>query len=769
MHAHGARLRTRPTAALSATALAPALALAALLGAPAPTAGGAEPAAADSAIAAPAPPAATSAPVPADACDAVASGGSCTLGPTADDVPYVWTVPAGLTSMIAVVRGGSGAVGTHTGAPGAGGMVIAEVPLTPGEQLTIHVATQGTSHEGGRGWGTGGYGGVGLGGPFHDGGGGGGASAIVDADSKPILVGGGGGGGGSNYDAYDVQGGSGGAAGPDGGSGAEGGVWGASSSAMANGGCGGCNDSKSGQSSWSTEVLPPGGGGGGGYEGGQAGGFGQTWAESPSGPWAQAGGAGGGGSNHIASDAREIFSGAGVIADGQVTLMPAGAEQTFQCPPGGYRSDPVWEHYTPPATATELVAVLIGANGGHGSNDNTPATGALALGVIDVSSGETFDVAVGCSGDHSRVGYGHGGDSGTGGGGRDGGGGGGGTALVSSDGTVLLVAGGGGGAGGSSGGANGGDGGTAGLGWGQAGAGAGHSGAASGGCGGCERDDGHNKITGGTGHASTPGGGGGGGGGGYQGGAGGNGGGGLTSGGGGGAGSSYHSATRVTGAVVNPSDVVHFAGAEHDDGLVILIALEQKATLAITAEASTPVSYPYDIGPFLLETTCTRAGEAVFHTSEFAQPGGTLSYPELPVGASCVVHVPADGDGGAAVKAPDQTVVLHPGTNDIAMTSTFTLVPIDVTVQLEGATQYSTADIHVQLACTLAGRPIAPSALPDRGILTFTAAGGRQEVPGLPARALCGLRQLGGSASQIEYEVSDPDVARSPNPPAGVL
>ena len=41
-------------------------------------------------------------------CDVVVLGGTCSLGPTADGSPYTWTVPAGLTRVLAVVRGSVG-------------------------------------------------------------------------------------------------------------------------------------------------------------------------------------------------------------------------------------------------------------------------------------------------------------------------------------------------------------------------------------------------------------------------------------------------------------------------------------------------------------------------------------------------------------------------------------------------------------------------------------------------------------------------------------
>lgn len=724
----------------------------------------------------PAPAAAAPDPTPVSQCDAIAAGGSCTLGPSADHTPYTWTVPAGLTRVLAVVRGASGAVGSHTGTPGAGGIVIAEIPVTPGQDLTLWVATQGDSHIGGRGWGTGGYGGTNSIPGLHDGAGGGGASAIVDSHGKqdPLVVAGGGGGAGSTFDEYNLVGGEGGAGSPDGEDGEDGDEY--SDGAPDNGGRGGYTSGHDGESSGSDQINPPGGGGGGGYRAGESGGIG-VFVGFNDGPedadqYHQAGGGGGGGSNHVRSDATEVFNGTGAIATGQIQLLPTGKQVSFSCQPGSHTHDVPWQHYSPPE-GTEMIAIAIGGNGGRGSNANSPARAALAMGTFDTLPGEDLSIAVGCAGDNSRNGYGYGADGGNASGApHDGGGGGGGTAIMGG-GKLLLVAGGGGGAGGHADDIDqGGDGGEAGLGWGRAGAGSGKDTGSSGGCGGCERnDDGSAKNSGSLGHSGDPGGGGGGGGGGYQGGAGGNGGGLGLGGGGGGAGSSYYDATRVRDPQVAPSSALHFAGKKHNDGLVILILVRQTAQLSVFVPVDKPADYLYPVGPFQIDSNCTYGGQTVLDTSEQVQADGQLHYPGLPIGASCTVSEPASGDGDAAVRPDAQTIEIVAGDNAVAMRNSYALTSAEITVQVAGASQFSRGNIVEQFSCTMGGKPfLLPLPPPyNHGMLEFSEIGGALIISDLPLGAVCSLAQSGGSATKVEYSVSDPDVAVSTDPLTGIV
>ena len=122
-----------------------------------------------------------------------------------------FTVPAGVSTLYAVVDGGSGAngQGSYTGGGGEpGGEVVGDLAVTPGEVLTLWVGGGGQSN-GGQGFGSpshddfeGGSGGPGYGPGTGNGGGGGGASYLEAGGQVTMLAGGGGGGGGSG--TYDL-------------------------------------------------------------------------------------------------------------------------------------------------------------------------------------------------------------------------------------------------------------------------------------------------------------------------------------------------------------------------------------------------------------------------------------------------------------------------------------------------------------------------------------------------------------------------------------
>ncbi len=117
-----------------------------------------------------------------------------------------FTVPAGVTSLIADLKGAAGGRaasfdGYPYGYPGYGGRVEATIPVTPGQVLTFYIG--GSGHDGtATTSGNGGYNGGGKGGSLpnqYTGGGGGGASDIRIAPgtlNDRIVVAGGGGGSG---------------------------------------------------------------------------------------------------------------------------------------------------------------------------------------------------------------------------------------------------------------------------------------------------------------------------------------------------------------------------------------------------------------------------------------------------------------------------------------------------------------------------------------------------------------------------------------------
>jgi hypothetical protein len=122
-------------------------------------------------------------------------------------------VPSGVTQLVVVVSGPSGADSTgrygHAGG-GLGGTVTATIPVTAHETLAIFVGGQGAQAQGSLigkgGYNGGGDGGSPAGGSGNDGSGGGGASDIrqggnVLADRIVVAAGGGGGGGYGIYGA----------------------------------------------------------------------------------------------------------------------------------------------------------------------------------------------------------------------------------------------------------------------------------------------------------------------------------------------------------------------------------------------------------------------------------------------------------------------------------------------------------------------------------------------------------------------------------------
>jgi hypothetical protein len=126
--------------------------------------------------------------------------------------PNTFTVPAGITSLWAQLRSGSGgsgassATGRTGGAGGAGNITYVRLTVTPGQQLSVIVG------------GGGGGGGRGGGANYSAAGGGGGGMSQIAIGGITVTVGGGGGGGAARNGGgtTDGDGGSGGVAGNNG-------------------------------------------------------------------------------------------------------------------------------------------------------------------------------------------------------------------------------------------------------------------------------------------------------------------------------------------------------------------------------------------------------------------------------------------------------------------------------------------------------------------------------------------------------------------------
>ncbi len=223
-----------------------------------------------------------------------------------------WTVPAGVHAITVDVAGSAGGGGgsvnfpgtdwsiTSDGAGGAGGRLLARVPVEPGQKLVFYTSTMGgptgsksNPGGGGAGWLRGGNGNTGsLEG--RAGGGGGGASAVrirTAAGDHELVVGGGGGGGGGLGGAFvDYRGGVGGASGQAGenGTGAGHGNGGGFAGNGGNGTGGGNagTSSSGGGGGGGGAGINAGFGGGGGKAGGGGGGGGaggQSWIDTGAG------------------------------------------------------------------------------------------------------------------------------------------------------------------------------------------------------------------------------------------------------------------------------------------------------------------------------------------------------------------------------------------------------------------------------------------------------------------------------------------------------
>lgn len=161
---------------------------------------------------------------------------------------YTYTVPSGVETIRAVVRGsggggggagigdpsGDGAASSHGGNGAGGGFIEGKYSVSPGQDITVYVGSGGgggSSDEfdtggggGGSGWYNGGSGGYGGGeGSYWGGGGGGGGGATALVNGSDFLVAEGGGGGGGGKEAENNNSGGGGGGGGRGGSGGLGG------------------------------------------------------------------------------------------------------------------------------------------------------------------------------------------------------------------------------------------------------------------------------------------------------------------------------------------------------------------------------------------------------------------------------------------------------------------------------------------------------------------------------------------------------------------
>ncbi len=264
----------------------------------------------------------------------------CTATFDSTGAAQTFTVPAGVTSITAIIDGAQGGGSVFNGwatvsAGGNGGETIVDTAVSPGDVLTLVVGAAAEAvNVSGSGNASGGYGGGGDGRSttYGSSAGGGGGSFLFSNSGTLIAAAGGGGGGGNNGGGGGNGGGSVGSAGANGTSGATGG---GAATASANGsggaagtggfGGGGAGTSGSGVTSASGTLATggqggtgyePGGGGGGGYH---AGGGGGGLSDAGAGV---SGGGGGGGSSYIAPSATSGVSRAGTHSgNGQIAIL----------------------------------------------------------------------------------------------------------------------------------------------------------------------------------------------------------------------------------------------------------------------------------------------------------------------------------------------------------------------------------------------------------------------------------------------------------------
>ncbi len=252
-----------------------------------------------------------------------------------------WTVPNCVTSIDVTVAGGQGGMGgTSQGSQvpgGAGTVVTATIPVTPGQVIDLTVGGEGNWPSGTGGWPGGGNGWPGSS-TYGPSGGGGGYSGIEIGGTWYLIAAGGG--GSSGGDNYAVTGGGGGClvgqngpgsifTGSGGGGGTQtaggaggppwgGGQWGTAGGYL-QGGTGGYYPYASG------------GGGGGGYYGGGGGGGDNCC------PGANGGGAGGGGSSLLPAGAG-CTAASNTNGDGYITITYIGGLNAVASNTGPYCS-----------------------------------------------------------------------------------------------------------------------------------------------------------------------------------------------------------------------------------------------------------------------------------------------------------------------------------------------------------------------------------------------------------------------------------------------
>jgi len=171
----------------------------------------------------------------------------------------------------------------------------------------------------------------------------------------------------------------------------------------------------------------------------------------------------------------------------------------------------------------------------------------------------------------------------------------------------------------------------------------------------------------------------------------------------------------------------------------------------------------FGIGPFTVEAACTFEGADVDMDSgsiggatRTVEPGGTVTYSGLPVGAECDITEP--DDYGATDVTIDPETVTVPGEGDdpveVIVTNTYDVGAIEVDKELAGLGTdiYPVGPFEVTLECTFEGEPIEIPGGATREFMPDDPA----VYEGLPVGAECAVTETGTfGATETTMTVGD--------------
>ncbi|SKC59542.1 DUF5979 domain-containing protein [Krasilnikoviella flava] len=221
---------------------------------------------------------------------------------------------------------------------------------------------------------------------------------------------------------------------------------------------------------------------------------------------------------------------------------------------------------------------------------------------------------------------------------------------------------------------------------------------------------------------------------------------------------------QATSVTIEPENVV--VGGE--DGTETSIAVDVTNTYDLGQFTVTKDvvgdGADFGVGPFTVEAACTFEGAEIDMGSgtiggatRTVEPGGTVTYSGLPVGAECTVTETADY-GAADVTIDPETVIVPAADGDpvaVTVTNRFDVGTIEVDKELAGlGALYGPGPFEVTLECTYQGDPIE---IPGGGVRTFTP-GEPAVYDGLPVGAECSVietNDFGASSTTMSVDGGD--------------